>query len=60
MNKITLIYRTAQFKGMTEKYDKYKPAIKITDNNGHQTNWLSITETELKQIKQILIKDNNS
>lgn len=48
-------YRIDQFEKVSTPYHEYKPKIKIVKPNG-ETNWLDITEKELKQIEKILTK----
>jgi hypothetical protein len=46
-------YRKAQFEKVATEYNEYKPKIKIIKPNG-ETNWLDISEEELRKIKEIL------
>lgn len=47
-------YRIKQFEKVSTEYTEYMPKIKIIKPNG-ETNWLDITETELKKIESVLI-----
>jgi len=48
-------YRTQQFEKVSTIYSEYKPKIKIVKPDG-QTHWFDIEESELQEIKNILIK----
>ena len=48
-------YREEQFKKVATVYKEWKPKIKIIKPDG-ETNWFDITEQELQEIKEILMK----
>ena len=49
-------YLKAQFGRVATVYGEYQPKIKIIKPNG-ETNWLDISEGQLKQIKAMLLKE---
>lgn len=53
MDKLTKTYRENQFKRLDTNIEPYKPALKIV-TLGASTNWLDVTDHELKQIQAIL------
>jgi len=48
-------YRQVEFKKIDTQYNEYLPKIKIIKPNG-ETNWLDIKESELLEIKRVLLK----
>lgn len=50
----TYEYRQAELNKIGTEYSEYKPKLKIIKPDG-ETKWLDITETELAQIKNVLL-----
>ena len=53
MTQETANYRKSELEKVHTEYSEYNPKIKIIKPDG-ETNWLDITEKELKQIEHIL------
>lgn len=50
-------YRISQFNLVSTSHSEFNPKLKITTQNG-KTHWLDISETELIQIRKLLINKN--
>ena len=51
----TMVYRLRELARLNGIYSEYSPKIKIIKACG-ETNWLDVTEDEIRQIADILIK----
>jgi hypothetical protein len=56
MTNLTRNYRLNELDKVAPFEGKYKPKLKIITTTG-ETNWLDVTERELNQIKNILLKE---
>lgn len=57
MTKQTKEYRAGEFAKVGTEYSEYRPKLKIIKPDG-ATNWIDITEAELKAIEKILTGKN--
>ncbi len=62
LSKTTQQYRRVQFQQLKPHCSVYRHKIKIIgpDNSQSKTNWIDVSDVELKQIKMLLLGEENN